>query len=178
MTRSPPNSTTSSSAPESGRPPRRCNPRIPFTCPISPTRGWPVVAATAAQLGVASSLSHGLFVHQPAQWSPLGTFSLYSATPADAFSQEDQEFGSILAAYLAVAVATAHRREEVDHREAALHRRLSTRDVIGQAKGILMERQRLSAGDAFDLLRRASQRMNRRLVDVAEHLTETGEIPG
>jgi AmiR/NasT family two-component response regulator len=75
-------------------------------------------------------------------------------------------------------VATAHRRGEVDHREAALHRALSTRDVIGQAKGILMERQRLSAGDAFDLLRRASQRMNRKLVDVAEHLTETGEMPG
>jgi hypothetical protein len=138
---------------------------------------WPVLAATAAQLGVASCLSHGLFVHQPAQWSPLGTFSLYSATPA-AFSDEDQEFGSILAAYLAVAVAMAHRREEVDHREAALHRGLSTRDVIGQAKGILMERQRLSAGDAFDLLRRASQRLNRKLVDVAEHLTETGELPG
>ena len=137
---------------------------------------WPVVAATAAQLGVASSLSHGLFVHQPAQWSPLGTFSLYSATP-DAFSHDDQEFGSILAAYLAVGVAMVHRRDEVDHREAALHRGLSTRDVIGQAKGILMERQRLSAGDAFDLLRRASQRLNRRLVDVAEHLTETGEIP-
>ena len=137
---------------------------------------WPVVAATAAQLGVGSSLSHGLFVHQPAQWSPLGTFSLYSATP-DAFSHEDQEFGSILAAYLAVGVAMAHRRDEVDHREAALHRGLSTRDVIGQAKGILMERQRLSAGDAFDLLRRASQRLNRKLVDVAEHLTETGEIP-
>jgi hypothetical protein len=138
---------------------------------------WPVVAATATQLGVASCLSHGLFVHQPAQWTPLGVFSLYSATPAG-FSDEDQEFGSILAAYLAVAVAMAHRREEVDHREAALHRGLSTRDVIGQAKGILMERQRLSAGDAFDLLRRASQRLNRKLIDVAEHLTETGEMPG
>lgn len=137
---------------------------------------WPVLAATAAQLGVASCLSYGLFVHQPAQWSPLGAFSLYSATPA-AFSDEDQEFGSILSAYLAVAVAMAHRHEEVDHREAALHRALSTREVIGQAKGILMERQRLSAGDAFDLLRRASQRLNRRLVDVAEHLSETGEMP-
>jgi GAF domain-containing protein len=144
---------------------------------LADSQRWPVVAATAAQLGVGSCLSHGLFVQQPAQWSPLGTFTLYSATPA-AFSDEDQEFCSILAAYLAVAVAMAHRREEVDHREAALHRGLSTRDVIGQAKGILMERQRLSAGDAFDLLRRASQRLNRKLVDVAEHLTETGELPG
>jgi hypothetical protein len=144
---------------------------------LADSQRWPVLAATAAQFGVGSCLSNGLFVRQPAQWSPLGTFTLYSATPA-AFSDEDQEFCSILAAYLAVAVAMAHRREEVDHREAALHRGLSTRDVIGQAKGILMERQRLSAGDAFDLLRRASQRLNRKLVDVAEHLTETGEMPG
>lgn len=137
---------------------------------------WPVLADTATQLGVASCLCHGLFLHRPAQWSPLGTFSLYSATP-EAFSEEDQEFGSILAAYVAVAVAMADRRDEVDRREAALHRALSTRDVIGQAKGILMERQRLSAGDAFDLLRRASQRLNRKLADVAEHLAETGELP-
>jgi hypothetical protein len=137
---------------------------------------WPVMAATAAQLGVASCLCHGLFVHQPAQWSPLGTFSMYSATP-EAFSDEDQEFGSILAAFVAVAVAMAYRRDEVDRREAALHRGLSTRDVIGQAKGILMERQRLSAGEAFDLLRRASQRLNRKLADVAQRLAETGELP-
>ncbi|GAA0476836.1 hypothetical protein Aca07nite_84930 [Actinoplanes capillaceus] len=58
-----------------------------------------------------------------------------------------------------------------------MHRALSTRDVIGQAKGILMERQRLSAGEAFDLLRRVSQRLNRKLADVAEQLTETGEVP-
>jgi AmiR/NasT family two-component response regulator len=71
----------------------------------------------------------------------------------------------------------AYRRDEVDRREAALHRGLSTRDVIGQAKGILMERQRLSAGEAFDLLRRASQRLNRKLADVAQRLAETGELP-
>jgi hypothetical protein len=48
-------------------------------------------------------------------------------------------------------------------------------DVIGQAKGILMERQRVSAGDAFDLLHRASQKLNHKLADVAEHLSETGD---
>jgi len=40
-----------------------------------------------------------------------------------------------------------------------------------------MERQRMSAGDAFDLLRRASQRLNRKLAEVARHLAETGELP-
>jgi len=147
-----------------------------YVADLASSRRWPVLAATATQLGMASALCHGLFVHRPAQWSALGAFNLYGATPG-AFSDEDQDFGSILAAYVAVAVAMAQRRDEVDRREAALHRGLSTRDVIGQAKGILMERQRLSAGDAFDLLRRASQRLNRKLADVAQHLAETGEIP-
>ncbi|WP_433360658.1 ANTAR domain-containing protein [Actinoplanes sp. CA-142083] len=138
--------------------------------------GWPVLAATAGELGVASALCFGLSVQRPAQWSALGTLTLYSATP-DAFSDDDQEFGSILAAYVGIAVAMAQRHDEVDRREAALHRGLSTRDVIGQAKGILMERQRLSAGEAFDVLRRVSQRLNRKLSDVAEQLAETGELP-
>jgi ANTAR domain-containing protein/GAF domain-containing protein len=137
---------------------------------------WPALAAMGAELGAASVLCNGLFVHQQAEWSPLGAFNLYGSVP-DAFSNEDMEFCSILSAYLSVAVAMAHRRYEVDRREAALHRGLSTRDVIGQAKGILMERQRLSAGDAFDVLRRTSQQLNRKLTDVAQHLAETGELP-
>jgi GAF domain-containing protein len=137
---------------------------------------WPILAGTAADLGVASALCHGLFVRQSAQWSGLGSLNLYGGAPA-AFSDTDQDFASIVAAYVAVAVAMSDRREEVDRRAAALHRGLSSRDVIGQAKGILMERQRLSAGDAFDLLRSASQRLNRRVVDVAQHLADTGELP-
>ncbi|WP_189330975.1 ANTAR domain-containing protein [Actinoplanes ianthinogenes] len=137
---------------------------------------WPILAATAAEMGMASALCFGLSVQRPATWSALGTFTLYSAAP-DAFGDEDCDFGSLLAAYLAVAVATAQRRDEVDRREAALHRGLSTRDIIGQAKGILMERERLSAGEAFDQLRRVSQRLNRKLADVAQQLAETGEIP-
>ncbi|MCU7728909.1 GAF and ANTAR domain-containing protein [Actinoplanes sp. KI2] len=137
---------------------------------------WPVLAATAAELRVSSALCYGLYVQRPAQWSALGALTLYSSTP-DAFSDADNEFGSILAAYIGIAVAIAQRHDEVDRREAALHRGLSTRDVIGQAKGILMERRRLSAGDAFDLLRRVSQQLNRKLADVAQELAETGELP-
>ncbi|BFU45473.1 ANTAR domain-containing protein [Krasilnikovia sp. MM14-A1004] len=160
-----------------GPAPEAMNAEHAVTAPgLAESSRWPVLAATAAQLGAASALSQGLFVHRRVQWSALGAFTLYSASP-DAFSDEDQEFTAILAAYLSVTVAMAHRRDEVDRREAALHRGLSTRDVIGQAKGILMERQHLSAGAAFDLLRRVSQRLNRKLADVAHHLAETGEIP-
>jgi AmiR/NasT family two-component response regulator len=50
------------------------------------------------------------------------------------------------------------------------------RDVIGQAKGILMERHRITADAAFALLAEASQRKNVKLADVAAHLVETGEL--
>jgi hypothetical protein len=161
---------------------RRSGPR--WHAGRAPGPGGPVdrsaladLAAAADRLGVASALALGLFVHRGEQWSGVGVFTLYGAEP-DAFGQEDEEFGSILAAYVSVAAAAAERRHGVDRREAALHRGLSTRDVIGQAKGILMERQHLSAGEAFDVLRRASQRLNRRLADVAQHLADTGALPG
>ena len=49
---------------------------------------------------------------------------------------------------------------------------LKTRDVIGQAKGILMERHGLDADEAFDRLTTMSQDANIKLRDVAEHLVE------
>ena len=54
---------------------------------------------------------------------------------------------------------------------------LETRDVIGQAKGILMERFRITADEAFDLLRVASQHRNRKLNALAADLAATGEWP-
>ena len=57
-----------------------------------------------------------------------------------------------------------------------LHHALSSRDVIGQEKGILMERLHLTPEDAFDALRRSSQRLNIKLREVATRLAETGEF--
>ncbi len=44
--------------------------------------------------------------------------------------------------------------------------------MIGQAKGILMAEKDISADEAFDILRRASQRMNVKLREVAERITQ------
>jgi AmiR/NasT family two-component response regulator len=90
---------------------------------------------------------------------------------------ERDGFAFVLAAYTATAVAMSHQHDDLDRREAALHRALSTRDVIGQAKGTLTERRHLSAGEAVDVLRRASQRLNQKLVDEAERFAETGKCP-
>ncbi len=56
-----------------------------------------------------------------------------------------------------------------------LHRAVASRDLIGQAKGILMERHKISADAAFARLQSESCRTNRRLVSVAESLIYTGQ---
>lgn len=77
--------------------------------------------------------------------------------------------GLLFVSHAAVALAGAQKR---DHLLAAI----STRDLIGQAKGILMERYKVDAERAFMLLSRVSQQSNRRLRDVAEELALTGEL--
>ena len=61
--------------------------------------------------------------------------------------------------------------------EAGLNVALKSRDVIGQAKGILMERHRITDDEAFEILKRSSQRLNVRLAGVAEGVARTGESP-
>jgi AmiR/NasT family two-component response regulator len=54
---------------------------------------------------------------------------------------------------------------------------MRTRDIIGQAKGILMERFSITADQAFALLVRVSQSTNRKLADIAEELTMSRQLP-
>lgn len=57
-----------------------------------------------------------------------------------------------------------------------LNKALLSRDVIGQAKGILMERLKITPEDAFDALRRSSNRLNEKLHTVAATVAETGDF--
>ena len=77
----------------------------------------------------------------------------------------------MFAAHAAVALAAVQQRDQ-------LRRGLETRDVIGMAKGILMERYKLDGDRAFSVLVRASQQTNRKLREVAEELVHQGELPG
>lgn len=75
------------------------------------------------------------------------------------------------------ALDSAEERAADGKRAANLNEALRTRELIGQAQGILMERERITADQAFDVLRRASQKVNIKLRTVAETLVETGEAP-
>jgi AmiR/NasT family two-component response regulator len=67
--------------------------------------------------------------------------------------------------------------EQLTEKVDGLEEALLNRDVIGQAKGILMERLRMTPDEAFDQLRLASQDHNRKLRDIAAHVAETGQWP-
>jgi AmiR/NasT family two-component response regulator len=58
-----------------------------------------------------------------------------------------------------------------------LQQAVESRTMIGQAEGILMERFGLNAAQAFDYLRRVSSHSNRKVVDIAARIVETGELP-
>ncbi|KOV85359.1 GAF and ANTAR domain-containing protein [Nocardia sp. NRRL S-836] len=126
---------------------------------------WPLFADSAAKLEVGSMLSFQLFV----QDDDLGALNLY-AGEARAFDDESHHVGNLFAGHAAIALAAAQQRRHMG--EA-----VQTRDLIGQAKGILMERHKLSADQAFTVLVRTSQLTNTKLRDLAEQLTTTGELP-
>lgn len=129
-------------------------------------RRWPRWGPTMARMGVLSMMSLLLFTHEES----LGAVNLY-AKGADGFGPDAFPMAQALAAHLAVGIAAGR---EIDHRGAAI----LSRTVIGQAEGILMERFKITAEEAFGLLRSASKNTNRKLVSIAEELVRTGELVG
>jgi GAF domain-containing protein len=126
---------------------------------------WPQFARQAQQLGVGSMLCFQLFV----EGDHLGAMNMYGRQPG-VFDDESQEVGLMFAGHAAVALAGA------EH-EANLRDGMAHRDLIGQAKGILMERHKLTADQAFAVLVRTSSLTNRKLRDIADELTTTGRLP-
>ncbi len=137
---------------------------------------WPAFAAAASAAGGRAVLSLGIFPDPGAELPRLGSLNLYSRQP-DAFDDGSRDTGLLLAAHAGVALASVSARAEADLRTAQLERAMQSRDVIGQAKGILMARRGLTPEQAFDLLRDSSNRLNTKLIDLARRVTETGEAP-
>jgi GAF domain-containing protein len=130
-------------------------------------RRWPEFVAAARAEGVGSVMSVPMVV---AEWV-VGACTMYGHAPG-AFAGDAAETASLFAGQAALAVASSlsywHEHSLVLHLQEALR----SRPVIEQAKGILMAGQGITADEAFDTLRRASQRENRKLRDVALDLVE------
>jgi GAF domain-containing protein len=127
---------------------------------------WPQFNAEAARLNVRSMLCVPLWIHERG----LGALSLY-ADQAAAFSDLHERVTLLLATFAALALAEAQRADQ-------MHDALGNRDVIGQAKGILMERHGVAADAAFGVLSRVSQAENMKLAEIARRFVDTGKLPG
>ncbi len=126
---------------------------------------WPEYRERALRLGVRSMLSIRLFVQE----DTMGALDFYSLVP-NAFGRTAQLYGQVFSSHAAIALKTAIT-------ETGLVAAVETRDTIGQAKGILMERHGLTAEAAFARLQQLSQDGNQQLRDLAEEVVRTGDIP-
>jgi AmiR/NasT family two-component response regulator len=122
---------------------------------------WPAFAARAAEFGVGSVLATRIDSGRT-----VACLNLYAKHP-NAFDIDSRSVASAFAAHASLALASD---------QLAQHLRIAveSRQAIGQAVGILMERHKLDPDGAFDLLVRASQRGSVKLRDVAARVVEAG----
>jgi ANTAR domain/GAF domain len=123
---------------------------------------WPNYQRDAlAQTPIRSVLSYSLSANHHA----LGALSFYAERP-HAFDNESESLGFVYATHAALAWNASLRN--IQFRDA-----LASRDIIGQAKGMLMERHQINAEEAFDLLRRLSQESNTPVAELSRRLVAT-----
>lgn len=139
---------------------------------------WPAFGPRAAEAGMRSLLSFPLGSQET-----LGALNLYAALPR-AYGATDRTKALIFATHAGIALGAAEAMADVHAalseetlRVENLRGALASREVIGQAEGILIERERITADQAFGILRRASQHLNIKLREVAAYVVETGEVP-
>jgi GAF domain-containing protein len=133
---------------------------------------WPDYARHAADRGVGGSLS----VPLPFQGATIGALNVYSV-PAHAFADDDVERALEVAGWVAIAVGNADLSARTAQDLENLRKAMLSRAVIEQAKGILMERHKITEDQAFTVLTHASQNTNTKLRDVAAELVHSGALP-
>lgn len=138
---------------------------VVHSCDLVADRRWPRFSPRAHQLGVGAALCQRLGRRS----RPAGVLSVYADRP-HAFSADSDRVARLLALYAGIALDT----EAVQRgfRSAA-----RSGDLIGQAKGMLMERLHLPPDQAFATLVARSTANHSPIQDVARHLVATGELP-
>jgi len=138
-------------------------------------RRWPDYLPRAVEAGNLSSLSIPLAIDEDEQVS--GALNIYARRP-DAFDADSRSVATRFGPYAAVATGNLYAyqsaRDMADHLQTALE----SRAVIDQAKGVLIERYKLTPDQAFQQLAQASMNANRKVREIAEELMRTGELPG
>ena len=132
---------------------------------------WLPFAPRALGLGIHSILALPLDSS-----SQLGSLSLSARDPA-AFDVIGRAQASFLAALAGIALSVARSNRNEEQRVESLRAALATRETLGEAAGILMERDKVSGPRAQQILRQASQRLHLDLGEVAQNLIDTVDRP-
>ncbi len=130
---------------------------------------WPDFVSAALERGFASVLSIPMHVRDG---DAMGSLNVYSCRD-DHFSSDEQQEAATFAHYAAVVVTNAASFATTEKRNDQLRIALLTRERIGEAKGIMMTLHGVTSDEAFTLLRRQSQRTNRKLRDIAQDVIDT-----
>ena len=129
---------------------------------------WGRWGAAVQPLGLRSALSAALVAGD----SALGAIKVYARAPST-YDARSEHLMTLFAAQAAILLANVQTHERAEQLSDGLTDALASRDVIGQAKGILMGRDGVDADAAFALLAAESQRENRKLRDVAQDLVRS-----
>jgi len=133
---------------------------------------WPVFQTKAHEFGVTEALSTPL-LRAPGQ--AIGALNIYSHRDGG-FADTERHTADVVAEHAAILVANASALAGANQLNEELRNAVASREIIGEAKGIIMERQSCTRDEAFEILRRASQRENRKLRGLAEDLVRRVEI--
>jgi GAF domain-containing protein len=135
-------------------------------------RRWPSFTPLAVDRGMASSLSLPLTV----RGSSIGALNFYSATEGNFLGLT--KAATSFAQQASVVLANAQAYASAERLNENLKEALRTRELIGEAKGIVMEREKVSEEEAFGMISRLSQKTNTKLRDLAHQLVDTTQRPG
>jgi GAF domain-containing protein len=127
---------------------------------------WPRFDEEAAKLGVTDVLSTPLI---RSGGGAVGALNIYAREGAG-FGPHDERTAQLIGEHAEILVERALALLSSTRLNDQLRQAVATREIIGEAKGILMESQHCTRDQAFDILRRASQRENRKLRELAEEL--------
>ncbi len=126
----------------------------------------------AVEHGALSSLA----VPLPISEGIAGAVNVYARKP-NAFDEDSRSVATRFAGYAAVVAANMYAYEEARDLVEHLERRVQSRAVVEQAKGILMERHELTADQAMQALTRVARDTDTKVRDIADNLVRTGEFP-
>jgi GAF domain-containing protein len=134
---------------------------------ISTDTRWPNFADAAARDGLGSVLSTPLAVRDES----MGALNLYSKE-RHSFTEQMEPVARLFASQASVATSNAQVYASALSLSEQLKDAIKTREVIGEAKGVLMAREGVSEDEAFEMLKRISQNQNLKLREIAQKVID------